>query len=215
MTGLGRDLRVLDVKDPANPQRVGQFDIDFSYAVSVEGNLACLVDSGNSRLRVLDISNPRAPRLVGKRDDTTVDPRALPELFSFRARNSRAYLVSPGFLRVLDLSNAAQPVELGHLEEPDLNDRLGIDVAGDRAYVASWKVQWSPGVVNDFHLMAFDVTNPAAISELGRLDLTNRTGPLQVVGDFAYYYAYYLRVGHRCSYRCTHSRPPASARLGC
>ena len=51
-------LQVIDVSDPANPQRVGRCDTSGSALdVAVSGNYAYVAD-GNAGLQVIDVSNP-------------------------------------------------------------------------------------------------------------------------------------------------------------
>lgn len=57
---------MIDVSNPASPQRVGGYDTSGSAAVgvAVSGNFAYVADE-NAGLQVIDVSNPANPRRVG------------------------------------------------------------------------------------------------------------------------------------------------------
>jgi hypothetical protein len=58
-------LQVIDVSNPANPQRVGGYDTSGSAGgVAVSGKYAYVAD-GYSGLQVIDVSNPANPQRVG------------------------------------------------------------------------------------------------------------------------------------------------------
>ena len=66
MTQAG--LQVIDISDPANPQRVGGYDTaGHAYGVAVAGNYAYVADA-DAGLQVIDISNPANPQRVGGYD---------------------------------------------------------------------------------------------------------------------------------------------------
>lgn len=61
-------LQVIDVSNPANPQRVGSYDTSGSaYGVAMNGNWIYVAD-GNSGLQVIDVSDPANPPRVGRYD---------------------------------------------------------------------------------------------------------------------------------------------------
>jgi len=56
---------VIDVSNPASPQRVGGYDTSGeALGVAVSGNYAYVADE-NAGLQVIDVSNPENPRRVG------------------------------------------------------------------------------------------------------------------------------------------------------
>src|SRR4051794_40345987 len=58
-------LQVIDVSNPASPQRVGGYDTSgTAYGVTVSGNCAYVADF-DSGLRVIDVSDPAHPQQVG------------------------------------------------------------------------------------------------------------------------------------------------------
>jgi hypothetical protein len=58
-------LTIIDVSNPANPQRVGGYDTSgTAWGVAVLGNYAYVADD-TAGLQVIDVSNPANPRRVG------------------------------------------------------------------------------------------------------------------------------------------------------
>ena len=60
-------LQVIDVSDPANPQRVGRCDAWYARGVAVSGNYAYVAGDW-AGLHVIDVRNPANPRRVGGYD---------------------------------------------------------------------------------------------------------------------------------------------------
>ena len=145
------ELSVLDVKDPSNPIQVGQFDTGFSedvrhgFPMCVQDDLIYLLEPRSRRLRILDVNNPRAPTLVGAKDLDSAGP--------FKVVGQRGYLLVDASLQVLDLSNPAQPMEVGRLATSTSN--AGVDVVGPRGYVTG-------SITETNHcLTVIDIANPA------------------------------------------------------
>jgi hypothetical protein len=68
----GSGLQVIDVSNPAHPQRVGGYDtIGAATGVAVSGNYAYVAD-GFAGLQVIDVSNPANPQRVGGYDTSTL-----------------------------------------------------------------------------------------------------------------------------------------------
>jgi uncharacterized secreted protein with C-terminal beta-propeller domain len=68
VAAVGAGLIVIDIHDPANPQRVGGYDTSGeAYGVAVAGNYAYVAD-GDAGLQVIDIREPANPQRVGGYD---------------------------------------------------------------------------------------------------------------------------------------------------
>jgi hypothetical protein len=181
------ELRILNVRDPANPVQVGQFDTRFqSPFLSIEGDLACLLDG--PRLRILNLSNSRTPILVGAKDLFPLVPSG----GGIKVAGQRAYLVGwdgqiqQNFLQILDLSDSSHPIEVGRNPVDDGQRSLtGLDIVGSRAYVSGYCPDPWAG-----WLTVIDVSNPATPVELGTLSLPDMASRPQVIGDFAYVQLY-------------------------
>ncbi len=93
-------------------------------------------------------------------------------------------------LRVIDVSNPALPVELGSLDIP--GRASNVEVVGGLAYitVTRWISRFprdSSGRPIDWSLRVIDVSNPAALVELGGGLITPGVGHgVEVMGQFAY-----------------------------
>jgi hypothetical protein len=100
-------LQVIDVSNPANPQRVGGYYTGGeAYGVVISGIYAYLADDTNG-LQVIDISNPANPQRVGGYDTSG---RALSVVLS----GNFAYVADDwAGLQVVDVSNPANPRRVG------------------------------------------------------------------------------------------------------
>ena len=109
-------------------------------------------------MRVYDVSTPSAPTMIG-----TLDTPGSPG--GITVDGTRAYLAEGtdgGALRVIDVTNPAQPVELGAVPTSKAMD---VEVRGTVAYVADESL-FEPG-----GLRILNVTNPSAITQLGMYNL--------------------------------------------
>lgn len=158
----GPELSVLSLQDPASPTVLGTLDLPGHLNRVVLGNdLAYIATSLNEReVLVVDVADPQAPQVIGE-----YDTLAKRDAISLAVAGSVLFVGtkrSHGHeLHVVDVSNPAAPVGLASLElGTDVND-LAVD--GDVLYAATRD--------NDKELIAFDVSVPAAISELSSIDL--------------------------------------------
>jgi hypothetical protein len=90
-----------------------------------------------------------------------------------------AYVAGDG-LRVIDASDPAQPVEIGHLDA--LGEMLKVALVGSRAYVLD-RIGASAGPTA---LRIVDVSDPTDPGELGSLEFPGVGRDLEVIGDLAY-----------------------------
>jgi len=121
------DLAVLDVSDPAHPVLAGVSPSHFfsSTAVQVVGNYAYVIgfrdDSSDDYLGVLhvfEVSNPTHPLSPAGIDLGGEEARALQVVGNY------AYVASDAGLRVVNVSNPANPTPVGAYE----TDSSGLDV---------------------------------------------------------------------------------------
>lgn len=136
-TSVLRGLQVFDNTDPDNLKLVGSLNVGVSgSALAVSGNRAYIADS---RLRVVDISNPTDPKLLGSSDELYATDIAI--------SGSHVYVADyNGFLRVIDISDSANPRSVATVPTRG----QAIQIAGDFAYLAN-----SQGVT------AINISNPA------------------------------------------------------
>jgi PKD repeat protein len=138
-------------------------------AVTAVGTTAYL--GSGSTFVVLDVSNPAAPSALG----STVVPAAISKI---AVSGSVAYVAAGAAgLRILDVSDPAHPVEVGHV------DGLAYDVAvsGTHAYLAGAPPGGGAG-----GLSIYDVTNPASPVQVGSWTGGSTSLRVVVAGEFAY-----------------------------
>ena len=174
---LYRDgLVIIDISNPANPQRVGGWDTAGSaVGVAVSGDCAYVLDS-NAGLLVIDISEPANPRRVGK--------YGLSGWAGWVAVSGKHAYVTEGYsgLEVIDISHPANPQWLGGF--PTAGPVTGVAVSGSNAYVAeSW---WSDGT--NWHsggLHVIDVSHLTDPQRLGGYDTGEGLSGVAVSGGYA------------------------------
>jgi hypothetical protein len=111
-------LQIISVTNPSNPVLVGSYNTaGYAADVAVRSNLAFVAD-GNAGLLILNVSNPAAPTVKGSYSTNL-------SLFHVCLSGNLAYVTSPepaihpgsnywvGGMLVLDVSNSAQPAEVG------------------------------------------------------------------------------------------------------
>ena len=98
--------------------------------------------------------------------------------------NDIAYFGNGGSVVAADVSDPANPVQLGKVLVP--GPVLGLDKSGDIVYAAAW----TDG------LRVIDVSDPAAPHELGHLPTPQYSYDVAVIGDYVYQadYPYGLRI---------------------
>lgn len=120
-------VAILDVSQPAAPQRLGDYANE-GFIGALEANAAGRLLVGVSPfLQLVDASDPAAPVALGAAAVT--NPRALSTM------QDRVYVADDwAGLRIIDISNPFQPVELGR--QPTQARATDVAVAGDLAYQA-------------------------------------------------------------------------------
>ncbi len=154
------------------PDPVGRWPVPVQAvtAVGTKAYLRAYLGSGSTFV-VLDVSNPAAPSALG----STVVPSAISKI---AVSGSVAYVAAGAAgLRILDVSDPAHPVEVGHV------DGLAYDVAvsGTHAYLAGAPPGGGAG-----GLSIYDVTNPASPVQVGSWTGGSTSMRVVVAGEFAY-----------------------------
>lgn len=198
----GSGLRIMNVLNPTNPFEVGACETPGSaQGVALMGAYAYVVDGGG--LGVVDISNPASPNEVGSyqvpegaqlvtvvegyayiggllvidvsdlSDLSKVGTYAIP-VIDMAIEGDYAYAAAgESGLRVIDLSDPAQPDEVGFTYTA--GSPVSVAVAGSHAYVA-----------DGFSLAVIDVSDPAKPVEVGWYQTPGDAQGVAVVGSFAY-----------------------------
>jgi hypothetical protein len=133
--GDWNDLHALDVSDPANPHRVGQYP-GFALSVAARGNICCAAFNWNTetdhfRFEVLDISNPATMRRLGFLDsiggyDIHLD-RSLAYVSGFSDDHEFA---------IVSISDSGSPAVLGRLATTGWSFGVWADSLRAKAFVA-------------------------------------------------------------------------------
>jgi hypothetical protein len=173
LTHADRGL-VLDVADPESPTLASDFALPFGVAVHAADADAANVYFAEEAYG-LAAATQADFSIVGRYDaDLPFDPAAR-DMEDISVDSGRAYLAAWGYgVLIADLTDPAQPVELGRFEFPFAST---IEAHGDRVYVAS--------ATNGGIFKILDVSNPAAPVALGSLT-TSQTYGLTVRGDYAF-----------------------------
>jgi hypothetical protein len=154
----GTGVEVIDVHDPATPQRVGRIDtVGRVRALAVSGDLAGVVDEGtwsglsqSNYFSVIELSGPGGPRRVGQYRLFDVE-------VALALVGNRAYLARDLGLEVIDLTNPARPRRLGETWlDGDVWGFKRIAVSGSKVFVVS-----ATGVA------VLDISNPSAPIQTG------------------------------------------------
>jgi hypothetical protein len=161
-----RSLQIIDITQPSQPRRVGEFQVWEGADVAISGHYAYVaIETG---LSVLDISNPAHPFQIG----------------TFRTQNRvlsvavEGNIVCLGVRRegilVLDVSNPAQPRELTfHDRHTSVLDLL---IEGDYLYLADWTA--------GLHMV--DLSTPGQTTVVGGYPLDGRAQDVVLSKHHAY-----------------------------
>ncbi|HWQ03772.1 MAG TPA: right-handed parallel beta-helix repeat-containing protein [Longilinea sp.] len=167
--GVGPRLVVVDISDPANPQRVGESAVlaDFVRSVAVSGTYA-FVAAGGAGLCVVDISSPTHPLEVGAWDSPGYAE-------GVAVAGSTAYLADgPGGLWLVDISDPTGPSKIASVF--DMNYVYNVAVNGRYAYLAA----------GGAGLLVVDISNPAYPVEVSGYDTPGNAHALTVLNSRAY-----------------------------
>ncbi len=110
-------LRVLDVSNPTLPVVVANLPLGGNpYGLSIANSFAFV--AAGTAMWVVDVSDPLHPSLVGNFPTT--------QAWRIRVREKFAYLDDYPFLRILDVSNATLPVEVGNIETSGISSQSAV-----------------------------------------------------------------------------------------
>jgi hypothetical protein len=203
MTSSG--LHILDISWPTGPREVGSYETsEYVLNYYVRNTQVYLVDNNNS-IQIIDISDRTAPALAGCYE-------VFERTENIFVSDSYAYLDTSSGLRVIDVSVTGVPEEVGSYDLSNTgnclnvsngyaynirhNDILYVLDVSNPVSVSSSGNYASADSVSDVYvcgsyaylaadgLRIFDVTNPAAPTEVGFSD--SSAVRLCVSGDFAY-----------------------------
>lgn len=173
--GMGPELAILDISNPAQPARVGYILLPQEVQdVEIRGHVAYIA-AGESGLRVVDVSVPTKPVEIGFYE--TPD-----HISGLAVVDNRVYLAGGEGLRILDVSEPTAPVELGFCAITQVVS-TDVVVRGDKAYVTTTSSTFFRG-----GLSIVDVSDPATPAEISRLNLSDLYAALEagLVDDWVF-----------------------------
>jgi hypothetical protein len=164
-------FKIIDVSNPMNPTKVGQFNITNQSCsdIAILGSYA-YVCYGSLGLVVVDVSNPSAPVQAGSLILTGGFPAG-----AISVSGNRAYVTdNAGQFHIIDLTNAISPVDIGSFQLAAVaND---IYAEGNYAYVA----------VGNQGLQIVDVSVPASPVLAGYYPPASSTNAVHKQGNYVY-----------------------------
>ncbi|MDD3102572.1 MAG: hypothetical protein PHE59_05505, partial [Patescibacteria group bacterium] len=173
----GEGLRIVNITDRSNPSETGFYDTTGScYDVKVRqvgGNIYAYVADGAPGLLIFDVTNPASPVLLD-----TLDTENARDVY---VSGDYAYVSDGNYFRILDVSTPSDIKEKSIIDTLDGTE--GIDVSGNRAYLAS----------HSYGVQIIDITdksNPSKISMVDTpqylTDANNSAYQVAVSGNYAY-----------------------------
>ncbi|MBU1638834.1 hypothetical protein KKC97_14320, partial [bacterium] len=151
------DFTIFDVSDPLHPQELGFYESRWGFNdFDIVGNIAYCVGTGYECLFALDISDPTAPQLLASYTSEDSDVH-----YRFVIHDHYLYLVENDGLRIFDIADPAQFVEVGFFEMYIGNARLYCD----NRYI----------YLREFyrHVHVIDIADPANPTLAGTWDIEN------------------------------------------
>jgi hypothetical protein len=122
-------LHVFEVSNPTHPLSLAGIDLggEEARALHVVGNYAYV--AGDAGLKVVNVSNPANPIPVGayETDSSGLDVQVV---------GGFVYLLTQD-LKVIDVSNPSKPMLADQFHLAGDEDDVGLDIAGNHAYVAN------------------------------------------------------------------------------
>jgi hypothetical protein len=182
--GTGPSLVILNVSDPAHPIVVGQTRPlpDIVTGESVSGTYAYVAD-GNSGMYIFDISDPAHPAQIGSWSAPygTAAAVSVAGSYAYVAYDYGSY--SQGTLRVVNIFDPAQPIEVGVVATS--GPARDVVVSDDYAYVAEGRI-WDGKISYGGGLRVISVLTPTAPAPAGFYDSPGQPTGVAVAGGYAY-----------------------------
>jgi hypothetical protein len=181
---FGAVLRVFDVSDNTNPEEVSHINMGYSRGITVSGRYVYITPGENDYMLTIDMINPANPIQVAGLTNGYNPPGNASGVNGLYVSGVYGYAACDwAGLRILDLSNPASPIEVGHY---DLTTAMNyqIVISGNIAYITSDDgTGWGPITM---HIL--DISNLSNIIELGTYtsDWETYYFDLVVSGNYVY-----------------------------
>ena len=155
----GSGLELIDVRDPANPSRVGGIESITGTGFVVRGNYV-YVASGTAGLIVIDVSNPSKPVRVSSYSGNVV---------GIAVKENYAIVVGDS-MQVIDISN---PINLR---------RIG----GYSGYASRVAIAGNYAYVSGNGLRVIDISDPTNCVLAGDYNISEMAQDIAIVGNYVY-----------------------------
>lgn len=190
--GFGSELAVLDIFNPASPERTGYVVLPgivediFIATDDLQGHTYAYVfvtspdpagSFGTSRLQVVDVSSPTAPAVVRE----IFLPGRITGLVGHYI-----YAAKWEHLKVVDISDVAAPAETTVFSAPA--QIKGMTVTGNHAHII-WSACYRAACTNGMSVL--DVSDPAAPKEIGSLNASVYPSTLTATTEDYVYIGYH------------------------
>jgi len=175
-------LRIIDISNPESPTEAGYYYQAYGYSVVVSGNYAFVAD-GSKNLWSIDISDPTNPNELGRYWSSCgrILGVAVSGIFAFvvdlyddYSSWQTTYICR---LRVMNISNPASPVEIGHYDIGHYDI-----MSWDYSVVLSGRYAY----VTDGSLHIIDISDPYHPSQGGHYTTSSGAKGVTVTGDYVY-----------------------------
>lgn len=173
----GGGLHIIDVSDPTDPALTGSYAPgDYIGEVDVSGNYAYVL--AGSSLVAVDISTPASPAATGSYSEglwyiSPFDKIALTEDYLYMAKG---YMGDS--LVAFDVSDPGSPASVYS---------IGAKVSGNDMKVSgNYLYAVETGTSGNGDLMVLDISTPELPSVSGRIEIYQRSGSVDIAGNYAY-----------------------------
>jgi hypothetical protein len=173
--GIGQELAILDISNPAQPTRTGYVTLSYIYALdNIEKSGSYVFASTSYKLFVIDVANVTHPMLVGVYTVPDTD-----EAFNLALSGDYVYLGCWNSLRVIDISDPENP-QLASIYE-NLIGFHDVAVIDHYAYLAL-----DAQGHGDSGLAILDVSNPISPTLVSLSAPQFPASRLSISGNYAY-----------------------------
>jgi hypothetical protein len=157
-------LIILNVSDPAHPEKVGSYPLENAQNVVVADQIAYVIGQGqvsdgraqSDKLILIDVQIPSTPRILG--EYTPENAYTHQTLNHLAVSGQMVYITYSDGLTIVDVSTPSEPVTMGEIPFSSNISSPGVAVVDGIAYVQA----------NRLHVI--DVRKPAEPVEIGGFD---------------------------------------------
>jgi hypothetical protein len=158
------DLLIFDIREPANPKRIGKVGIGVSFCMTTKDELAFVV--GENGLFIIDIRDPHNPQRIGMLKLEGAGSGIWVE-------NTLAYITSSAGLEIIDISDPTRPSKVGHCGEGPARSAVLVD-----------GIVYAANRINGLEII--DVADPSNPQKIATLPGTQTAWNVHVHGDYLY-----------------------------